>query len=216
MKLILVALAFLVAPVAYAYNPVFVDAPTPFEEIIIPMDSEAQKQSYLGSLDGYPDLYEFTLSEASTLNLVVRQRVIRDAVPVNLILLSVDLETDRIKEIIRLNEPLESRHKKFIGTLGLHVYESERLVIDLDPGLYRLEVSTPLNTSPYELDFGLGSTDNSYFGMFSTVWNVQKHFGYSPLQYLFSTYILYQIGIVILVGGIWYTWRKRKQITHAP
>lgn len=215
MKIFLVALSFFIAPIAQAYNPVFVDATSPFEEIVIPMDYAAQKQSYLGNLEGYPDLYEFTLTDSATLNVGVRQRASKDAVPVNLILLEVDQETERIKEIVRLNDALETRQKKFIGTLGITVYESERLEVDLMPGLYRLEVSTPLNKSPYELDFGLESIDNSYFGTFSTIWQVQKHFGYSPLRMLLSTYVLYQLGIIILIGGIWYTWRKRKQITHA-
>lgn len=215
MKYILVVGALLFAPFIHAYNPMTIGSSQPFAEIAIPMDETGQKQSYLGTLKTYPHLYEFLLEETTSLEIQTRQRDVAEGVPVNLILLSVNPDTGRIAEIVRLNSPLEERTKKYNGNLGISLIESEVLELELDPGLYRLEVSTPLNQSPYELDFGLDSTDNSYFGTFSTIWQVQQHFGYWPIQYLFSTYILYQLGIIILLVSIWYTWRKRKKISHA-
>lgn len=213
MKYSLVALFLFVAPLVHSYNPVEVITSTPFEEIIIQMDSEGQKQSYLGTLETYPHLYEFLIEETITLQVQTRQKLEEDALPVNLILLSVDPDTERISEIVRLNTPVDERNEVSVNELAIEVIESELLEVELEPGLYRLEVSTPLNESPYELNFGTESVDNSYFGMFGTVWEVQHHFGYSWTHFIFSTYVLYQIGIILLASGFYYTWRRRKEIS---
>ena len=214
MKYYLVALGLFLAPLAHAYSPVTVDITEPFAEIVIPMDAVGQKQSYLGRLETYPHLYEFTLTESTSLSIQARQRKEDSAEPVNLILLAVEPATGRISEITRLNTPIAERETRFIGGLGISVIESEVLDVELDAGLYRLEVSTPLNQRPYELDFGLESNDSSYFSTFGTIWQVQRHFDYWWTRYLLSTFILYQLGIIAAGVGLWYTWRKRKEITN--
>jgi len=215
MKYLFVLSLFLIAPAASAFNPTTVVVDQPFEEILIPMGSEGQMQSYLGTLETYPHLYEFILEEPTTLEVRVRQRAEEVAGPVNLILLEVNPDTERISEIIRLNTPVIERNRDFVGSLGITVFESEWVAVELDAGIYRLEVSTPLNQSPYELDFGRESVANNYFGTFGTIWQVQRHFDYWWPRYLLSTYILYQIGIIIIAFGIRHTWRQRKQITDA-
>lgn len=214
MKYVLVALFLFLAPVAQAYNPVTVSADEPFAEIVIPMDEAGQKQSYLGTLDIYPHLYEFQLESDTTLQVQTRQRAMDDAEPINLILLSVHPDTERIAEVMRLNTPVEERTKDFVGSLGITVLESELVELELEAGLYRLEVSSPLNERAYELNFGAESNENSYFGTFGTIWEVQRHFGYWWTRYLLSTYVLYQLGIVLMLGGFVYVWRKRKETAH--
>ena len=183
----------------------------PFEEIVISMNEEGQKQSYLGLLETYPHLYEFTLTEETVLQAQTRQRAEEGAYPVNLILVSVHPDTYSISEVARLNSPISERTEDFVESLGISVYESEWLEIELEPGLYRLEVSTPRNEDPYELNFGIDSVNNSYFGTFTTVWKVQHHFKYNWTQYFRSTYVLYQIGIIILLGGFFYVIKMRKK-----
>lgn len=214
MRYIILVMLLIFASDVSAYNPVFVHSDTPFQEIVIPMDSEGQKRSYLGTLDTYPHLYEFSLEEPTNLEIQTRQRRQGDAEPVNLILLSVHPDTERIGEIVRLNTPIEERATDFIVELGISVYESEWLQLELDPGLYRLEVSTPRNEDAYELDFGMASVENGYFGTFATIWQVQRHFDYWWTRYLLSTFVAYQVGIIVLLGGLLYTWRKRKHITN--
>jgi hypothetical protein len=214
MRYIILVAVLIFANDVSAYAPLFVHNDTPFQEIVIPMDSEGQKRSYLGTLDTYPHLYEFALEEPARLEIQTKQRRHAEAEPVNLILLSVHPDTERISEIVRLNTPIDERNSNFIGALGITVYESEWLELELDPGLYRLEVSTPSNEDAYELDFGVASVENGYFGTMATIWQVQRHFDYWWTRYLLSTFVAYQVGIVVLVGGLLYTWRKRKIISN--
>jgi hypothetical protein len=210
MKYILVALFLLLAPIAQAYNPTKIEVEEPFTVVVIPMDETGQRQSYLGTLESFPHLYEFTLAEATTLQIQTRQRAQADAEPVNLILLAVNPDTERISEIVRLNTPITERTRDFVGGLGITVIESDVVEVDLEAGVYRLEVSTPLNQRPYELDFGIASNDNTYFGTFATIWEVQRHFEYWWTRYLLSTFVLYQLGIVVMLLGLIYVIRLRK------
>jgi hypothetical protein len=206
-------LFFLATPVS-AYNPALVTVNEPFKEIVIPMDETGQQQSYLGQLETYPHLYEFTIAEATTLEMRTRQRTTRDANPINLIMLEIEPDTERIREVVRLNTPIVERTKNFDGQLGTRFFESEYISVALEPGLYRLEVSSPLNDIPYELDFGTDSTPNTYRGTFATIWTVQRHFDYWWTRYLMSTFILYHLGIVIVLSGMWYTWQRRKEMLN--
>jgi hypothetical protein len=204
-------LLFFASPVM-AYNPTLVTVVEPFAEIVIPMDEVAQQQSYLGELDTYPHLYEFTLEAATTLSVRTRQRAMKEVTPVNLIMLEIEPDTERIREVIRLNSPIVERTTNFDGQLGITMIESEFLEVDLEPGLYRLEVSSPLNNVSYELDFGSDTVSNTYHGTFATIWNVQRHFDYWYTRYFLSTFILYHFGIVLVLGGMWYTWKRRKEL----
>jgi len=214
MKYLLITIFFLAAPFAHAYNPVEVSTELPFEEIVIQADEHGLKQSYLGTLEGYPEMYEFTLAEDSVLELQVKQRAAKDPSLFNLILVSVNPDTGRIKEVLRVNSDIEEREKVFDWSLGISLLKSEVAEIQVPEGMYRLEVSTPINEGNYELDFGIESNDNSYFGTFGTVWQVQRHFDYWWPRYLLSSFIFYQLGILLMIGGFVYVWRKRKETNN--
>ena len=210
MKYILVTVVLSLATNAEAYNPVMITADEPYAEIVIPMDAENQQRSYLGLLEDFPHLYEFTLSESATLNIKTKQAVHDNSQPVNLILLSVSPNNSGIEEIVRLNTPVSERAESRNSLTAITTLDSDWLEVDLEPGLYRLEVSTPVNLGPYELDFGIDSVKNGYLGTFRAILDVQQHFGYSKTRFIMSTYVLYQLGIIILIGGIYYTWRRQK------
>ncbi len=214
MKYFLVALVFLFAPLAEAYNPITVDAEQPFEEIFIEANERGLQQSYLGSLEGYPEMFEFLVPEDTVLQLQVKQRAAKEPSLFNLILVSVHPDTGRIKEQLRVNSSLEDRVREFDWLLGVSLLKSEVEEIQVPAGLYRLEVSTPINEGNYELDFGIESNDNSYFGTFGTIWQVQRHYEYWWTQYLLSSFVFYQLGIVLMIGGFVYAWRKRKESDH--
>lgn len=210
MKYSLVALFLFIAPVAHAFSPVMVEVGEPFEEIVIPMDEAGQKQSYLGILDNFPHLFEFAVTETSEIQVQLRQKGEPNAYAVNLILLSVDPDTKRISEIIRVNEPYSLRSERYMKERGISLVESEMIEQKLKPGLYRLEVSTAVNRSAYELDFGIEENSAGYFGNFGSIASVQSHFGFPWYRFFFSTYVLYQIGILLVLGGIGYTWYRQK------
>lgn len=215
MKYFLVALFFALAPVAHAYNPILIESELPFGEIVVAGDAEGLNQSYLGTLEGYPEMYEFTLEEDATIQIQIKQRAQKDAQQFNLILVSVHPDTERIKEIVRVNTPIEEREEEFIWSLGITQVKSEFQELDLEAGRYRVEVSSALNKGEYELDFGIEDNDNSYLGTFAAIWKVQRHFEYWIPRLFLSSFVLYQVGIIILIGGFFYTWRKRKDITNA-
>lgn len=214
MKFSLVVLLLFIAPLAHAYSPVTVDTEQPFEEILIQADELGLQQSYLGSLEGYPEMFEFFLEEDTVLQLQVKQRALKNPSLFNLILVSVNQDSGRIKEVLRVNSKVEERTKKFDWSLGVSLLKSEIEEVQVPAGLYRLEVSTPVNEGSYELDFGIESNDNSYLGTFATVWQVQRHYGYWWTQYLLSSFVFYQLGILLMVGGFVYVWRKRKEINN--
>jgi hypothetical protein len=198
-------------PLVSAYNPIVAEPPQAYEIIPIEGDPYVQRE-YLGTLNDFPDMHELTSDVAFTLQLKVRQRASAEA-PFGLIVVRQNDDDGGVTEVVRLNQPLEEWATVSDSTLGMKFLEGETLSQELQPGTYRIEVSSPDNKGDYMLIVGDELVRTGFLSTLADVYKVQRHFGYTPLHMLFSNYLYYLFGIVLVSYGIYRTWQYKN--THA-
>ena len=83
---------------------------------------------------------------------------------------------------------------------------------DLEPGVYRVEMSTPDNLTKYV--FVIGKNESSggvgYFEMIGRIMDVKAFFGKSRIFVIESPYVYVPIGILLIAYGV-YRWRKGRR-----
>jgi hypothetical protein len=206
-------LSFLVAGSACAYNPSVNEPSVPYEVFHIETNIEEQSE-YLGNLRGDPHMYEFSVDETAELSLSLVQLYQESIIPLSLIVIKVNNDDKGVTEIGRLHNSDIEWQTYGDGALGLKLKKSDSFEAELSLGTYRVEVSTPDNIGDYMLIFGNDSDSVSagYFETLSQVRMIQSFFGSSVFGMLQSTYIRYPLGIVILFGLIYMTWRGRHNL----
>jgi len=202
---------FLLPIISHAYNPTLNSTIVPYEPQII--DSTISNQAeYLGLLAGDPHMYEFTIGETATLTLQVSQLSADTPIPFSLIAVRENTQNAGVVEVGRLRAKDITWEEKRDGGLGLTLAHSSVFETEIGPGVYRVEVSTPENAGAYMLTVGTMEIPAGYFKTIADVRMVQKFFGISIFGMLLSTYVLYPLGILVLIGLFYYTWRNRTRI----
>lgn len=208
-KSIAVVLFVLIALPAAAYNPIPAEPKEAYEVIAIEGDPYIQRE-YLGDLDGFPDMYELTTDVAITLKVQLRQRADDAAMPFGLIIVRQNEDNGGVSEIVRMNEPVEEWNTFKEASLGMAFLEGGLIEREIIPGTYRMEVSTPDNTGAYMLVVGDEPQSSGFFTALGQIYDTQRHFGYTPFHMLFSSYVYYPIGILLILYGMYCTWQYRR------
>jgi len=207
----LVLLAFLMPVISFAYAPTLNSTTIPYEPQII--DSNINNRAeYLGLLTGDPHMYEFTIGAATVLTLQLVQRSKDEPVPFSLIAVRENTQNAGVVEVGRLRAQDMIWEEKRDGGLGLTLAYSATFETEIGPGIYRVEVSTPENAGAYMLVVGSTEAPVGYFQTLADVRTIQKFFGASLFAMLFSTYVLYPLGILTLLLLFYYTWRNRGRL----
>jgi hypothetical protein len=212
-RTILFAIFFLLALPALAYNPITAEPKIAYEVIPVEGDPYVQRE-YLGDLEDYPDMYELTTDVAITLKARVRQRDSKKAVPFGLIMVRQNDGDGGVTEVVRMNEPVAEWDKVKESSLGMKFLEGGLIEKDIEPGTYRIEVSTPENKGDYMLIIGDEPQSSGFFKAIAQIYKTQRHFGYTPFHMLFSSYVYYTLGILGVLYGIYRTWQYRKELRH--
>ena len=84
---------------------------------------------------------------------------------------------------------------------------------DVEPGLYRIEISTPVNEGKFMLQIGNDPVETSYWSQLASVRQTQLFFGYGLFSMLGSSLIFYPLGIILLLFLIYKTWQYRGVFT---
>jgi hypothetical protein len=193
---------------AHAYNPIVAEPTEAYEIIPITGDPFTERQ-YLGSLDGFPDMYELTTTVGFPLKVRVQQRSIDTPIPFSLIVVRQNDDNGGVSEIARFQE------EKWLtvedSTLGITLLESSVFEKEIAPGTYRIEVSTPDNLGTYALVVGDELVTPGYIATLGDIRQLQKHFGYSVGSLLRSPYIFYPLGSILIIIGIILTRRYTKR-----
>lgn len=201
-------------PTVSAFEAVSVSPRIPYEAITID-PRIATLRSYLGELTGDPHMYEFTIGESQTLALKIKQKDV-ELLPLSVIIVKARDNDRGVREIGRVSgQASTSWQYVYDGLLGLPLIEGESFTIELEAGVYRVEVSTPENVGKYLLAIGTEDSEAGYFASVAAVYRTQQFFDYSPFRILSSSYIYYPIGIILLLTLIFFTWRYRQKISHA-
>ena len=198
----------------FAYNPLVVDPPQPYEIIPIEDDPYVEHQ-FLGTLTDYPEMFELKTDVSITLKATVRQKSSGRSVPFGLIVVRQNDTDGGVTEVVRQNQPLTEWEKITDSALGMTFLKTKTLEKDIVPGTYRIEVSTPDNKGDYMLTIGDEPVRVGYFTTVGQIYTIQNNFGYTPFHMLFSSYVYYPLGILGVLYGIYRTWRYRKELLHA-
>lgn len=198
--------------VVLAASPQFPDTSVAYEIISIPGDPRVEQEFY-GTLSGNPHMYEFTVTEPTTLDFTVGQNA-ADTAMLSLGYIVVELlESGKVTERARsqvgsLNRRLVENH-----VLGLTFTELAPFSETLPPGTYRIEVSTLSNLGQYRFVIGDTPVINGYLGTWKRVWLVNGFFNQRALGLLQSIFVqMHLIGAVLVIVGwrfIYPWWKKR-------
>jgi hypothetical protein len=208
-----VLLAVGIALPAVAYNPVTVDPERAYEVITIET-APIVKQEFLGTLEEYPEMFEFTTSEAMTLRAQVWQRYSDTPAPLAFIAVRQDDRGGGVTEVSRVKQNPSDWDVVREGVLGMKFLQSGVMERQIEPGTYRIEVSSPVNQGDYLLVLGTEDDSVNFFSMIGNIWSTQQHFGHWPFRMLLSSYVYYPIGIGILLFAFYLThqYRRGKQV----
>lgn len=172
----------------------------------------------LGTLTGYPVMYEFSTEEPLDIQVQLLQRYRSpsvDPTPFSLIMVREKDGGGGVAEIGRVrNGGAEGWQVTAYDTLGIDALTSTPLTASVTPGTYRVEVSAPTNQGAYALVLGSAQPSAGYFTTVSNISETQRHFGYSFFYILTSPYVYYPLGIVLLLVAIQRTWKLRHKITR--
>jgi len=212
-KFIPVLLFFTLVSCVQAYSPVKAEPPQAYDVIMVEGDPYVQRE-YLGNLADFPDMYEVSTDVAITLKMRLRQRDTDKSVPFGLILVRQNDSDGGVTEVARRNQPVSEWSKVSDSMLGMSFLEGSWLEQEVKPGTYRFEVSTPDNKGDYMLIIGDEPERRGFFSSFHDIYITQRHFGYTPLHMLFSSYVYYLLGSILVAYGIYRTWQYRNKLQH--
>jgi len=191
-----------------AFNPVSVNPGQAYE--IIPIETApVTTQEFLGTLEEYPEMFEFTTSEPMTLRAQLWQRASDEPFGFTLIAVRKDDRSSSVTEVSRVKQNPSEWTPDYDGVLGMRFLKSGVMERRIEPGTYRIEVSTPVNQGSYLLQLGTEPNAVNYFSMLGNIWATQRHFGHWPFRMLLSSYVYYPIGIGIIIYGIYLTRQYR-------
>jgi hypothetical protein len=173
------------------------DATTPFE--------------YFGRLDDYPHTFEFEIAQTMPFKAAI---FVPDwEVQKNDISIIIIKEERRgVSEVGRTRIKEQSwdtvRDLKFVETFRSGGY----LEGTLEPGVYRLEVSSPNNEGKYRVVWGTKKVDRNYFDDVRALFEVKSFLNTSTWSVVLSPLIY--IPLFLLIGIAVYIVRKRKKQTQ--
>jgi hypothetical protein len=216
MKYLLAAMLLLVgAAPALAFSPVMTEVNRPYELVTIG-EQVIQTQDYLGELTGFPVMYEITSDESFTLQAQVKQRYQSGLEPLafSVIVIKQDARGGGVTEVARLRPESADWQLLKDPQLGFRLWAGEVLATAVEPGTYRIEVSTPENLGKYLLSFGTAETDDGYFKSLAGVRRTQEFFGLTFFQLLASSLVYYPLGLLLLGVLLQRIWKYRKIVTE--
>jgi hypothetical protein len=183
-----------------------------------PVDLESSiktDQIHLGELADFPLMYEFMVADSTELQFGLSQKYQSDPILFRSLLVREEDSGRGVREVMRFETQAEDWVVNKDDELGLTLYESETFTRELDPGVYRLEISTPDNLGKFMLKIGEFTESPSYLARLQQTATIQAFFDYSFLRILSSSLVYYPLGIILLLLAIQQTFKYRRYIINA-
>jgi hypothetical protein len=214
MRLFYVLGLFCLPAIVSAYLTVETDVSQPYEVVPVEVTAPAQV-SFLGTLIDYPVMYEVSSEEPFTFSAQLWQSGRSDIQSLSLLLIRKNDRGGGVSEVARMNVNPEEWESSKDSVLGMSFLASPVIAETVEPGTYRIEVSSPDNQGKYLLQIGEESADLGYLETLSSVRQTQQYFGYSFFSMLKSSYVYYPLGIILLLFAFYKTWQfSRKHRVH--
>ncbi len=210
--LFFLTLVFLPLGDASAYVPVIVDQ-TSLHDIETIADPTLS-QAFYGTLDAFPHTYEIRAKEPFTLHVEVLIPDIETATEnVSGIIIKETGKQGRVVEVDRLLGS-DATWESFYEPWGGDSYRRGETYTDsVEAGVYRIEVSTPDNKSPYVLIVGTEERfgELGYFETIGRIMEVKRFFGEPSLMVIVSPLVYVPLLILcILIAFFIY----RRKVPH--
>ena len=204
-RFLLITIIFLPS-VVFAYTSVVMNPVSVFEKI--PVVHPEQSQEFFGTLRDFPQTYEFVVKETFDFN--ARVSVPDTKTQQNdVAIILVKEETRGVSEIDRTHKKEYAWDTHRDGVLAEKFRIGGAITATLEPGIYRLEVSSPNNSGTYRLVLGSDSFGYGYFENIRRVAEVQSFLGTTRLGMLFSPLIYWPI-LLLLGVFVGYRFYKKK------
>ncbi len=191
------------------------DTSVPYKVVVLETNPEV-KQTLLGILAGYPDMYEVVSDSPFTLTLTLKQlEATATPTPFSLIVVQENERRRGVTEIARLNpDPAVGWVKNYDSQLALTLLEAEPVSVALGAGIYRFEISTPENIGRYLVEMGSQSAGSGYFASISRVRLIHDFFDVSAWRLLQSSLIFYPLVSMVLLVLVVLTWWYRDRLPY--
>jgi len=200
MRVLLFTLCVFALPVvADAHRPVVMQ-PETVADVYEVSDPEISRAFY-GELDDFPHTFQIRATSSFRLYVQVLEPDREDAQNDHAGIIIRERDDGRgVEEVARLR-PSEASWESFYEFFGGDSYlEGPEFNQEVGPGVYRVEVSTPVNDGKYVLAIGK-IEDFSGVGYFETlkgIYGAKQMMGRSPLTMLYSPFVFVPLLVLII------------------
>jgi hypothetical protein len=197
------SLFLLLAFTSTTYAAVLSEQQTIFE--VFQIENPAVSETYYGALTGTPHTYQFTLQQPTSFAAVLATSP-KHSLSDDLSLIIVKEEKRGVSEVGRVTGKDVAWNSVYEYSTALKLRESQALDVELEKGVYRLEVSTPSNQRAYKLTLN-GGGKSSYDELFLA----RDIFGISIFGAVFAPRVY--IPLLLLIAFLLYFKYKNKYVS---
>jgi hypothetical protein len=180
---------------------------------ITTIEDPSRSQQLYGVLDGFPHTYEINIREPLLLHTEILIPDVQNATGnVSVIIIKETGSRGRVTEVARILARDATWESFFEWWGGDRYRRGGKYDAELAPGVYRIEVSTPDNVSPYVLVIGTQEASHivRYFDLLTRVGDVKEFFGKSRWTMIGSALVYGPLLVIIGVSLCWFLYRRRK------
>jgi hypothetical protein len=152
-------------------------------------------------------MYEIRSEEPFTFTATLSQLANKEQQLFSMLLIRRNDRGGGVTEIARQPYVAEKWIRNRDSLVGLSFTESETMTQEVEPGIYRLEVSSPDNQGQFMFTVGTTQSEVGYFEQLGYIKQTQSYFGYGFFSILKSSLVYYPIGILLLLGAFFQTYR---------
>jgi hypothetical protein len=166
--------------------------------IVLPLQGPGVPQEFFGQLSGFPHTFEFVVSEKMPFKAEVFARDAEEQKN-DVSIIAIKEERRGVSEVGRTNAKAESWEVQKDTVLAEAFRRGGALESELEPGVYRLEVSAPNNDGAYRLVLGTSPIKRGYFANVGALFAVKQAYG-SSLFSVFLSPLIYVPFLIILLS----------------
>lgn len=200
----------LVVPVcAFAYGSVIAEPQN--QAVILPMENPKDSQEFFGSLHDFPHTFAFEVKDQQQFKAEVFVGD-KEGQKNDVSIIIVKQERRGVSEVGRTVITSQSWQTLPDRMLAEAFRNGGALDTQLEPGKYKLEVSSPNNEGIYRLVLGTEKVHRGYFANVGALFAVKTLFGHSKFGVLVSPLIYIPLLLIVIGGTAFYIYRKRKVV----
>ncbi len=169
----------------------------------IPTLKSVTSETIYGNLSGFPHTFTFAVSEETPFSMQVSMYAGDETKDVSLIL--IKQEKRGVSEVGRVSGKDVLWSAEYDIWRAISFAYAPKQSYTLQPGTYRLEVSSPENNRAYRLLLGDGDSS-----LPKEIFTVRKVFAVSPWSALLSPFVF---GFIALTLGLLYYRKKKKYVS---